>query len=150
MKFIIIIPVLVLVSCLSRNAETIYEIKNNNTKGIDSKQKAVLALSPGAWNVGDEYLVYIISDNDEIRNNDYGIVFAANNRDSVLPRDSSKIKLKWISSSTLKIIFDKRLRILKQVIRTRDNVIVYEEIDSLKQSEFWTPSNEPIPRRRLK
>lgn len=131
MKLLLIVPILILNSCFQKTNEAIYEIKNKTTdKKIGAEQKAILAVAPAEWNVDDSYHVYILFDNEAIEGNGYGIVFSANDWDNVLPRDDSKIKLTWISDDTLKISYDKRLRILNQVIKTRDNVIVYEEMSS--------------------
>ena len=110
-------------SCTSMNNEIIYQVENN-----DKTQKAILSVCPGSFNVGDSYRVFILYSNENL--DDYGIVFIANDWDNVLPRDTSKIKLNWIDSKTLKINFDKKLRIIDQRIKTRDNVIVYGNIEN--------------------
>jgi len=41
--------------------------------------------------------------------------------------------MKWLTEDTLKISYNSKLRIYNQVIKTRDNVIIYEEMkDSIK------------------
>ena len=130
MKLILLLSILFLASCHQESNEVIYEIKNESLYTSGMRQKAVLAIEPAELNVGDGYHVYVLPEEESINGNDYGIVFTANNWDNALPRDSSDIKLKWLSRDTLKITYHKKLRILNQVIRTRDNVIVYEQSDS--------------------
>jgi hypothetical protein len=134
MKYFVWLPVLFLTSCFQENTKVIYEIKNESIHPSGMKQKAVLSILPGEWNVGDRCYVHILSDKEDVNGNDYGMVFAVNNYDSALPRDSSKIRVKWLSDNTLKITYDKKLKILHQVIKTRDNVIVYEALDSPVQN----------------
>lgn len=130
MKLFLLLSILFLASCHQESIEVIYEIKNENLHPSGMRQKAVLAVDPAELNVGDGYQVYVLPEKESIKGNDYGIVFSANNWDNGLPRDSSDIKLKWLSRDTLKITYHKKLRILNQVIRTRDNVIEYEQSDS--------------------
>jgi hypothetical protein len=128
MKHITLLLVFLLTSCFQPEREVIYEVKN-----IATKQKAILTLTPAEFNVGDIYHVYILFEKETIKGNDYGIVFSANNWDNALPRDTSKIKMKWLTEDTLKISYNSKLRIYNQVIKTRDNVIIYEEMkDSIK------------------
>lgn len=118
-------------SCLIKKREVVYEVKKLKTNDYPFvKQKALLVISPASLNVGDIYHVYLLPENEGIKGNEYGIVFTANDWDNVLPRDSSKIKLSWTSGDTLKIAFDKKLRILNQVIKTRENTIIYDTFNN--------------------
>lgn len=124
---LLLVLILPLNSCLIDKREVVYEVKNLKTNDhLNVKQKALLVISPASLNAGDVYHVYLLNENESIKGNDYGIVFTANEWDNLLPRDSTKIKLFWVSEDTLKIAFDKKLRILNQVIKTRDNTIVYK------------------------
>jgi hypothetical protein len=128
MKHLLIVSAASLTSCFNKEKKMIYEVKSK-----DTNQKAILAISSAEWNVGDAYHVYILSEDESIEGNDYGIVFTANEWDNVLPRDSSKIKLKWLHGDTLMVSFNRKLRIYNQVIRTRDNIIVYDDIARFKK-----------------
>jgi hypothetical protein len=115
-----------LISCFQQDNEVIFEVPN-----IATKQKAILTLVPAEFNVGDIYHVYILFDNERVKGNDYGIVFSVNDWDNVLPRDTSEIKMKWLTKDTLKISYNSKLKVYNQVIKTRDNVIIYEEMNDL-------------------
>ena len=131
MKFsinqIFFLLILLFGSCSQRTNKTLYEVKNPTTN-----QRAVLTILSPELNVGERYYVYILVDNEPVKGNNYGIVFSANMFDTVLPKDTSKIKMKWLSGDTLKINYDKSLKIHHQVIKTRDNVVVYEEDNTSK------------------
>ena len=123
-KGFVMVSFLLMTSCFHQDNEIIYEVKN-----IRTKQKAILSLTPAELNIGDIYHVFILFDNEDLKTNDYGIVFSVNDWDNVLPRDTSKIKINWLLGDTIKISYDRKLRIYNQVIKTRDNVIVYEPIN---------------------
>lgn len=98
----------------------------------ESLMNCILFIKSGGATVGDSYQISIIPYQKKLSTSQIGNVFIADDHDGGIISDTSRVNFRWVTVDTLKISFDKRLRIFKMTTKTKDATIIYESF-SLKK-----------------
>jgi hypothetical protein len=120
----------VLSSCLDLS-----DSKNDIVKertDYDRIKNCILFIKSGGATVGDSYQISILPYQDKLRDSDTGNIFIADDHDGSITSDTSRINFEWLSFDTLKVSFDKRLRVFKMVTETKDAKIIYDSLSLTK------------------
>ncbi|MBX9782615.1 MAG: hypothetical protein K2X48_04890 [Chitinophagaceae bacterium] len=122
--------IFILHSCidLSDNKNEIVK-RSSDYKGI---KNSILFIKSGGATVGDSYQISILSYQDKLKDSDIGNIFIADDHDSAISSDTSRVNFVWISFDTLKVSFDKRLRVFKMETKMKDATIVYDSLNLTK------------------
>lgn len=107
------------------------------TTDYEGIKNAVLFIKSGGATVGDSYQISIIPYQNKLKNSDNGNVFICDNPNRGLSADTSMIKMSWLSYDTLKITYNKGVRIFKanttsSCCGTTNAIIVYDAVDHIK------------------
>ena len=95
-------------------------------------KKCILFIKSGGTTVGDSYQISILSYQDKLNNSDTGNIFIADDPDGGIRSDTSRINFEWISFDTLKISFDKNIRVFKMNSKANDVTIIYDSLSLTK------------------
>ena len=126
-----IVTFLILSSCvdlMENNDNEIIKERTDN-KGI---KNCILFVKAGGATVGDSYQISILPFQEKLRDSDTGNIFIADDHDGSISYDTSRVNFKWLSFDTLKVSFDKRLRIFKMIKKIQDAVIIYDTLNLIK------------------
>ena len=77
--------------------------------------------------VGDSYQISMLLSNDKLKDSDVGNIFIADNYS--IGNDTSKVNFIWLSNDTLKISFDKSLRVFITKTKVSDVTIIYDSVN---------------------
>ena len=119
--------VLIFSSCIdltdSRN-----EIIKQETSG-NGEKKCILFIKSGGATVVDSYQISMLLSNDKLKDSDVGNIFIADNYNYSISNDTSKVNFIWLSNDTLKISFDKSLRVFITKTKVSDVTIIYDSVN---------------------
>lgn len=95
-------------------------------------KNCIFFIKSGGATVGDSYQISVLPYQDKLKDSDTGNIFIADDHDRSISSDTSRVNFEWISFDTLKVSFDKRLRVFKKITETRDVKIVYDSLSLSK------------------
>jgi len=117
-------------SCINLN-----DLKNEVVKertDYEGIKNCILFIKSGGATVGDSYQISIVPYQDKLKDSDTGNIFIADDHDGSISSDTSRINFEWLSFDTLKVSFDKRLRVFKMITETKDAKIIYDSLSLTK------------------
>ncbi len=87
----------------------------------------------GDATVNNSYQVSLLSAKDYTKDDvDTGNIFIADNYNHGIPKDTSRIKLHWLSKDSLKISYNNGLRVFKKKDYLANTIIIYDSLVSEK------------------
>ena len=114
------------------------DLSDNNNEIIKERtdyegiKNCILFIRSGGATVGDSYQISILPYQDKLKDSDTGNIFIADDHDGGISSDTSRVNLEWLSFDTLKVSFDKRLRVFKMKTKIKDATIVYDSLSLTK------------------
>ena len=114
-QFLILFCCLIFTSCFEK-----MDSENNiiyQTRDYEGIRNAI---------VGDSYQISILPSQNKLSNSDVGNIFVSDDPNRALNSDTSMIKLMWVGHDTLRITYNKKLRVFKSITKTSDAIIVYD------------------------
>ncbi len=122
----VVVLLFILSSCIDLSDNTNEIVKERTDyEGI---KNCILFIKSGGATVGDSYQISIVPYQDKLRDSDRGNIFIADDHDGGISSDTSRINFEWLSFDTLKVSFDKRLRVFKMNTETKDVKIIYDSL----------------------
>ena len=127
---IVVFLLFILSSCIALTNNTNEILKERaDYEGI---KNCILFIKGGGATVGDSYQISIVPYQNKLKDSDIGNVFIADDHDGGISSDTSRINFEWLSFDTLKISFDKQLRVFKMITETKDTKIIYDSLSLTK------------------
>ena len=122
--------VFILSSCLhlSDNKNEIVKLQI----AYDGMKNCILFIKSAGATVGDSYQISILPYQEKLKNSDTGNIFIADDSGGGIPSDTSRVNFEWLSFDTVKVSFDKRLRVFKMNTKSKGATIVYDSLSLTK------------------
>ena len=123
-QFLILFCCLIFTSCFEK-----MDSENNiiyQTRDYEGIRNAILFIKSSGATVGDSYQKSILPSQNKHSNSDVGNIFVSDDPNRALNSDTSMIKLMWVGHDTLRITYNKKLRVFKSITKTSDAIIVYD------------------------
>jgi hypothetical protein len=117
-----------LVSCIDLASDNTNE-KIFETSAPGQIKKSILFIKSCGATVGDSYQVSIVPYQTMLKDSDTGNVFIADSHNGAISADTSKIKIDWLTADTLKVSFDKALRVFKSNKKVEGIVVMYDSLN---------------------
>lgn len=125
-----VVLLFILSSCLDLS-DTANEIVKKRADYEEIKN-CILFIKSGGATVGDSYQISIVPYQNKLKDSDTGNIFIADDHDGSISAGTSRIDFEWVSFDTLKVSFDKRLRVFKMITETKDAKIIYDSVSLTK------------------
>jgi len=122
--------VFILSSCLhlSDNKNQIVKLQIAH----DGMNNCILFIKSAGATVGDSYQISILPYQEKLMNSNTGNIFIADDPGGGIPSDTSRVNFEWLSFDTVKVSFDKRLRVFKMATKSKGATIVYDSLSLTK------------------
>ncbi len=120
----------VLYSCIDFS-DSKNEILKESTN-YEGMKSCILFIKSGGATVGDSYQISVRPRQYNLKDSDTGNVFIADDHDGAIGSDTSRVNFEWLSFDTLKISFDKKLRVFKMDSKTEGAIIIYDSLSLTK------------------
>jgi hypothetical protein len=102
------------------------------TTDYNSARNSILFIKSGGATVGDSYQISVLPYQDKLKDSDTGNVFIADDHDGSISNDTSRVNVRWLGYDTLKISFDKSLRVFKMNTKAKNVIIIYDSLSLTK------------------
>ena len=126
----VVVLIFILSSCIDLTNNT-NEILKERTD-YEGIKKGILFIKSGGGTVGDSYQFSIVPHQDKLKDGDTGNIFIADEHDGDIRKDTTRVNFEWLNFDTLKVSFDKRLRVFKMITEIKDVKIIYDSLSLLK------------------
>jgi hypothetical protein len=98
----------------------------------DGMKNCILFIKSAGATVGDSYQISILPYQDNLKDSDSGNIFIADDHGGGINSDTSWVNFEWLSFDTLKVSFNKRLRVFKMNTKLKDATIIYDSLSLTK------------------